>query len=486
MLRCVVSQAFRAAAVCLLASLLCVTSVADASAAKKRKSSSSYSDQKFAAMVIDGNTGRVLYAKNEDARRYPASITKVMTLYLLFEALEKKKVHLGTEFRVSAKAAAQAPSKLGLQAGDTIEVEDAIKALVTKSANDVAMVVAENLAGSEAAFAQRMTRKAKALGMKNTVYRNPSGLPNPQQVTTARDLIILSRAVQDRFPRYYRYFATESFAWGSRVYNNHNKLLGRVEGIDGIKTGYTNASGFNLTSSLRSDGRHLIAVVLGGRTGAQRDATMRQLLAMNLPKAYAGKRTAPRVAELNEDSDDALVTASIEDQDDVATTASLPKSASTIATVQQGTSSVLTQQKSRISQASLSNASLPNKPSAIASSPAVSSKLEGDTPKSTPQATKVASLAPVATNASVSSLSKSTGWVMQLGAMPTATAAQETLQKARGRVAALSKARPYTESIKKGNQTLHRARFAGLEKSEAENLCQQLKKASFACMVMAQ
>jgi D-alanyl-D-alanine carboxypeptidase len=179
-------------------------------------------------MALDAKTGRVLHAENEDALRHPASVTKVMTLYLLFEQLEKGRFTLETPLRVSAHAAAQAPSKLGLRPGSTIEVEDAIKALVTKSANDVAAAVAENIGGSESAFADMMTRKARQIGMSRTTYRNASGLPNPGQVTTARDLITLARSLQDRFPRYYRYFQTRSFAFRGRVIGNHNHLLGRV------------------------------------------------------------------------------------------------------------------------------------------------------------------------------------------------------------------------------------------------------------------
>jgi D-alanyl-D-alanine carboxypeptidase len=223
-------------------------------------------------MVVDGKTGRILFAENEDETRYPASITKVMTLYLLFEQLERGRYRIDSPLQVSAWAARQAPSKLGLRAGQTIEVEDAIKALVTKSANDVAVTVAENIAGSEEAFAEMMTRKARQLGMTRTIYRNASGLPDARQVTTARDLIILGRAIQDRFPRYYAYFGAYSFVYRGAVHRNHNKLLGRVEGVDGIKTGYTRMSGFNLlTSAKRNDGRHLIAVALGGRSRRRRD-----------------------------------------------------------------------------------------------------------------------------------------------------------------------------------------------------------------------
>lgn len=250
------------------------------------------------AIVVDANTGKVLYDDNADALRHPASVTKIMTLYLLFEQMEAGNLKLDSKLDVSSKAAAQQPSKLFVKPGSTIEVEDAIKALVTRSANDVAVVIAENIAGSESAFADAMTEKARALGMSRTVFRNASGLPNPNQVTTARDLSILGRAIQDRFPKQYKYFATRTFYYRGQAIGNHNRLLGRVEGVDGIKTGYTQASGYNLVTSVKRDGRYLVGVVLGGSSGGSRDARMTSLLTQNLPVAYAGGRTAPKITEV--------------------------------------------------------------------------------------------------------------------------------------------------------------------------------------------
>ena len=237
-----------------------------------RRAGPAPADPAFAAIVVDANAGRTLYAANENEPRHPASLTKVMTLYLLFEQLDKGAMTLQTEIPISEHAAAQEPSKLGLEPGDTISVEDAIKAIVTRSANDVAVAIAEAIGGDEAHFADMMTRKAHALGMSRTVYRNASGLPNDEQITTARDLTILARATEERFPRYFKYFSTHEFAYGGEIIGNHNHLLGRVDGVDGIKTGYTRASGFNLLTSVHRDGRSLVAVVLGGRTagGARR------------------------------------------------------------------------------------------------------------------------------------------------------------------------------------------------------------------------
>lgn len=239
----------------------------------------------YAEMVVDARTGRVLTSINPDSLRHPASLTKVMTLYMLFEALESGKVTLNTEFKASARAQRQAPSKLGLAAGDTISVEDAIKALVTKSANDVAVTVAENLGGTEDNFAQLMTRKAQSIGMKRTIYANASGLPNPRQLTTARDLITLGAAIQKRFPKYFAYFSLRGFEYEGNDIPTHNKLLGKVEGVDGIKTGYTQKSGFNLLTSVHTDERSLLAVVLGGRSGRARDERMADLIDTYLPAA---------------------------------------------------------------------------------------------------------------------------------------------------------------------------------------------------------
>jgi D-alanyl-D-alanine carboxypeptidase len=250
----------------------------------------------YAAIVVDANSDRVLHEASPDLPRHPASLTKIMTLYLLFEQIEAGKFKLDTPLQVSAHAAAQTPTKLGLKANQTIRVEDAIKGLVTKSANDAAAVVGESIGGTESDFARLMTEKARALGMANTTYINASGLPAAEQITTARDQAILGRAVQDRFPVFYRYFSTPSFRYGKVEMRNHNALLGNVKGLDGIKTGYTEASGYNLVTSVRRDDRHIVAVVLGGKSNAKRDARMRELIEEHIKQA-AARRTAPKVME---------------------------------------------------------------------------------------------------------------------------------------------------------------------------------------------
>ena len=241
---------------------------------------------KFAAIAVDARTGKILYAKNADAKRYPASLTKIMTLYLVFEDLRAKRITMNTRLRVSRYAAARPPSKLGFKPGKTIRVRDAIRALVTKSANDVATAIAENLGGSESGFARRMTRTAHAIGMTRTTFRNASGLPNSSQTTTARDMATLGLRLQRDFPRYYKFFAIKRFTYRGRRYGNHNRLLGRIKGVDGIKTGYTRASGFNLTSSARRGKKRIVAVVMGGRTGGARNRYMAALI----KRMFAKKR----------------------------------------------------------------------------------------------------------------------------------------------------------------------------------------------------
>lgn len=257
-------------------------------------------DSRYGAIVMDHDTGAVLYAVNADRRSYPASLTKVMTLYLLFDALNSGKLRLDSTMRVSAHAAAQAPSKLALAPGERISVEDAVLALVTKSANDVAVVVAEALADSEGDFAELMTRKARQLGMDDTTYRNASGLPNPGQISTPRDQALLARALIRTHGKYYHYFSTRQFKWRGQPISTHNRLMLRYQGADGIKTGYINASGFNLMASAKRQGRRLIGVVFGGNTAAWRDRNMAQIL----DKGFARAGKGPDIRSASIESDD--------------------------------------------------------------------------------------------------------------------------------------------------------------------------------------
>ena len=230
------------------------------------------------SIVLHADTGAILHSDNQHAPRYPASLTKMMTLYLLFEAIEQRKISIKHYLPVSKHASKQSPSKLYLKPGDEISVHDAILALVTKSANDAAVAVAEGLAGSESAFADRMTKKAQQLGMVNTVFRNANGWHNASQKTTAYDMAILLKAIIKKYPRYYKYFGTKTFYFRGQQHNNHNHLLGKYPGMDGGKTGFTCPSGFNLAASAVRSGHRLIAVVLGGATGRSRDNRMAKLL----------------------------------------------------------------------------------------------------------------------------------------------------------------------------------------------------------------
>ncbi len=433
----------------------------------------------YAAMVVDVKSGKTLHAVNEDALRHPASITKVMTLYMLFEQMERGKFALDSELTISAHAAAQAPSKLGLRPGQTITVEDAIKAIVTKSANDIACAIGENIAGSEERFAQMMTAKAHALGMSRTHYANASGLPDPEQLTTARDLTVLARAIQDRFPHYYRYFQTRSFAFRGRVIGNHNHLLGNVQGVDGIKTGYTRDSGFNLMTAAKSDGHQIVAIVLGGKSGASRDRIMVDLVRSNLPRAYAGARIAPPVTEVAERARPAVVADAVSrtrtqvasaDDEDVETTGTTGEPldlAPSRTTTPGGTWKPGPQGIPKAAQAYAGASSAqPPFPGATKSAARVAST-ERDEPPKAVTGTRVVP----------------TAWVIQLGAMDDEAKARSMLSEARAKVGgSLSKAAPYTVKVEHGGTTLFRARFSGFaEQDSAQEACTALKRSGFSC-----
>ncbi|WP_442579921.1 D-alanyl-D-alanine carboxypeptidase family protein [Mesorhizobium sp. ASY16-5R] len=243
---------------------------------------------KYAAIVVDGSTGSVLYEVDSSAPRYPASLTKMMTLYLLFEAMQQGRVTAATEIPVSEYAARRPPTKIGFRPGDTIDADSAIRALVTKSANDVAVAVGEYLGGTEEQFAEMMTAKARSIGMRNTTFRNASGLPDAEQRTTARDMALLGLTLRKRFPAQFAYFADQNFMYRGRLVRGHNDLIGRVSGVDGIKTGYVRASGFNIVTSVNRDGRKLVVVVMGGETARKRNDHVEELIERYLPRAARG------------------------------------------------------------------------------------------------------------------------------------------------------------------------------------------------------
>ncbi len=493
--------------------LVALASPAEAARRKSKPAGGGYNPP-YAAMVVDVKTGRTLHAENEDALRHPASVTKVMTLYMLFEQLEKGTLSLDSGLRVTAHAARQSPSKLYLKPGDTISVEDAIKALVTKSANDVAATVAENLAESEDEFAEMMTRKARALGMNRTVFRNASGLPDTQQVTTARDLTILARAIQDRFPAYYRYFQTRVFTYEGRAHANHNKLLGRVEGVDGIKTGFTQASGFNLMTNAKTDDRHIVAVVLGGRSGGSRDKIVASLVRSNLPRAYAGARIAPLMAEGTSARAIAAAEAARPAPQpervasaDVETTAGTTPAARRLldaATVRPVVASAAGASSTTTPSSSVrwgaSSAPLPLNAHAYAAiqapeapaRPVATAKIEDRLPAASVVAAKAdikpdpkpeaRTEAPEPKREALRAMAVSE-WVIQLGATDEETKAKLILDEAKARTGrVLAKASPFTEKVSRDGSILFRARFSGFQEAEdAQEACKALKRSGFAC-----
>jgi D-alanyl-D-alanine carboxypeptidase len=552
--------------------------------ARHHEARQSYSPA-FASIIVDANSGAILSANNPDALRHPASLTKIMTLYLLFERLDAGKIKLDSEMDVSEHASEQAPTKLGLRPGQSIKVEDAIKGLVTRSANDAAVVIAEAIAGDEDDFAKLMTRKARSLGMTRTVYRNASGLPDSDQVTTARDQSTLGRAIQDRFPRYYRYFSITAFNYHGRSIRNHNKLLGNVEGVDGIKTGYTRASGFNLVTSMRRGNRHLVGVVMGGRSGGSRDAIMRNLLAENLEKA-AGKRTIAAIterspaeanADVAEDQAQSRPTQMVQVQGAMQMAAAAPEEAAPMrATAPVAKPSVIANATAALPPAQLKpepapltsgviqtqaisaipGSSEPMKPvrvktvqvragqmklaSADPAHPATpvtnaipparstvpetsgslvakaeSNKTEMNRVEMPPQPANhgtgrgvlgvlPASSAPTAQamastdpspraqpqatqqNGAIKPAAVRSGWIIQVGALETEGEARQRLEAARDQARGmLGKADPFTEPVvAKGERKLFRARFAGLDRDQAEAVCRTLKRSDISCITI--
>lgn len=546
------SYGFRVAALGMITVIAAASFTTTAAEARKRTKGAKTSHRAkvvryvppYAAIVVDANSGKVLHDTNADAPRHPASVTKVMTLYLLFERLETRKISLDTQMPVSARAAAQAPSKLGLKAGQTLSVEDAIRALVTKSANDAAVVVAEALGETEGNFAQMMTAKARALGMMHTIYRNASGLPNPEQITTARDQALLGRAIQDRFPKQYRYFATTSFTYKGRAMRNHNKLLGTMAGIDGIKTGFVNASGFNLLASLKRDNRHLVAVVMGGRTGNARDARMRELLSSNVMLAST-KRTAPMIAEAPQAGSSGMsiraVTAAVAAPAapvslaapvplptpapaSVAAKAQEPAAASAIAvaalsapaadapettattnasqdiepirvkTVKVKASmlptsaigAAKTAEQKGAEQKAPEQKAAETKPTEAAQT--VAAKVAVDSKSLSPTSPAVVVVAKaVEASAPTPAVTRTPGheWMIQVGALESQKDAAERIANARAKASKfLGKAKSFTEPIIKADVRLWRARFAGMSKDDAEGACKTLKSAKIVCITL--
>lgn len=507
------SSLLRRAVCASVAVLLAVAPINSADAAKRKKSTT---NNKYAAYVIDVKSGKVLFSRNGKSLRYPASLTKMMTLYMVFEQLNAGKMTLDTRMKVSKYASGRPPSKLGLRSGSSIKVRDAIYALVTKSANDVATVIAEHIGGSESNFGTLMTRKARSIGMSRTTFRNASGLPNSKQKTTAADMALLGRALQDRFPRYYKFFNTKSFRYGKRRYGNHNKLLGRVRGVDGIKTGYTRASGFNLVTNVKSRDRHIVAVVMGGKTGRSRDAHMKSLIAKYLPKAKTGRRqtalVVPRAGSKSGSANRSYI--------QLASKIRLPKAkVAPNAPIALAKVDLTPAPAAPVALVAERPAATPIQLAALPKAAVRDNRATASINQRAPQPKQltVASLAvppmprpandpigDLSTHASAyapASVTKSpknpgiasfeakpapAGWQIQLGATPTLSGANKLLTKARSKnKRLLASVLNHTETVAKNDEILYRARFAGFSsKKSARRACKILKKQKFACLAL--
>lgn len=434
---------------------------------------------KSSAIVIDAKTGKVLYSSDANGRRYPASLTKMMTLYLTFEALAKGRISKSTPVVFSANAAAEPPTKLGVRPGGSVPVETAILSMVTKSANDSATALGEMLGGNEANFARMMTAKARALGMNGTVFRNANGLPNPGQFTTAHDMAMLGIALREHFPQYYGYFSQRSFLYGRQRINGHNRLLGRIKGVDGIKTGYTRASGYNLVSSVNDGDRKLVAVVMGGASGRARDNQMAGLINTYMPRAstrgggaliakaggsspisalakvFLPKHDAPTPDEKPAVEDDATVAA-----DDTA-----PVAEDDTAPVAEETTPVVQIKKVK----TVAVAAMAPAPQAVAA-------------YAEPEPAPAPAVDPVNT-ASVPS-----GWAVQVASSPKQSEAQAFLDRTSKQAPnVMADASGFTVAFEKDGVTYYRARFGGFSsKNAAWDACNALKKKKITCYAVQQ
>lgn len=400
-----------------------------------------------AYFIMDAKTGKVLTSSNADDLNHPASLTKMMTLYLAFEAIHRGKLSWNTRIPVSSAAAAKPPTKLGLKPGSTVTVREAVDGMIIKSANDAAAAMGEALGGSESGFARLMTQKARELGMRRTVFVNASGLPNMQQVTTARDMSTLAVALINNYPQEYRLFSQASFNYRGQYVRGHNNLMYRYEGMDGIKTGYTNASGFNIVSAVRDGNRRVIGVVMGGATARSRDALMASLLDRNVPKA-SSISTSRLVASIGNVRTKQVEVASV--SDDVA----VDIDAQTTATTRKRLEVV---PAAPLAYAATSNVTVPM-----------------DRPVAMDEIMNAGK--PAATG----------GWQVQIAATPSAQAAKDLLSEAKSKAGnALANASPYTEAVGKGSNTVYRARFTGFSsRDDANSACTALKRKDFDCMML--
>ncbi len=394
----------------------------------------------YAHFIMDANTGKVLAARNADVLNHPASLTKMMTLYMTFEALHAGRLRWDQKIKMSRNGAAVIPSKLYVREGQTFTVREAVYGMIVKSANDMAEGMGDHLGGSEARFAQMMTRKARQLGMTKTVFRNASGLPSKSQVTTARDMARLGLALQRDFPKEYGLFAMESFSFRGKRIRGHNNLMYRYQGMDGIKTGYTNASGFNLVSAVNHNGRRVVGVVLGGKTARSRDTQMAALLEKAVPQASRSRNTEQLVASAN-----------------VSRTFDAPPAAVPLPMFAER----------REDPVAMQIATANNEMADMIQVSAI--------PKPAPANPSIAQ-----------STNQRSRWEVQIAATDSEAAARSLLANARSDIAgSYSGIAPYTEAVQSGSATLYRARFTGFEdQSSAVSACKELKAQSYACVVM--
>jgi D-alanyl-D-alanine carboxypeptidase len=499
------------------------------------------SGRTISAIVVDAKTGKTLYASNADQVRYPASVSKVMTLYILFQEMAAGHIKLTDRMPVSAWAASASPTKLGLAPGATITVDNAIRAIVTLSANDMARVVAEYVGGSESNFAKRMTATAQSLGMTHTTYVNASGLPDGRQVTTVRDQSILGMAIYEHFPQYYAYFQTASFTYGRRTYGNHDNLLGH-NGIDGIKTGYTGAAGFNLLTAARINDKHIIVVGFGFPSAGSRDARVRDLVDSYLPNARAGTylqtamiplpghKGSPlpaddvEVAQIqpvmpmplpgfhapgsDDDADEApanpVIGVGDVDTVDPVNVASLAPQGRPVdlgiahTPAAAGAAAELAAPMpypppSEIVGAYTDSYSLGAPPAPLgqtrASAPLIPPVEVGGKGVDTTTSGDIAPAAQAVADASGATQpmpsALPTGWVVQIGAAPSETGANGLISGASGKVSALAQYQGFVQRFEKDGQTYFRARFGGFTGQDAANdICKQLKQANMSCLAM--
>jgi D-alanyl-D-alanine carboxypeptidase len=403
----------------------------------------------YADIVIDAETGQIVHDTAPDELRHPASLTKMMTLYIAFQALEAGKLSLNQYLSVSENAAAQSPSKLGVRAGQRIRAEDAILGVVTESANDAAVVLAEALGGSVESFASLMTRQAQALGMSKTRYRNPSGLPDPEQVTTAHDMAILGASLVNHFPRFYPYFSRASFNYGGVYHHNHNRLMERYDGMDGIKTGYIRASGFNLVASVKRNGRRLVAVVFGGKSAVSRDRKMAQLL----DESFTAARQNPmQQASLDEGAADG----------DGVRAIAMPMKVAAVFTPS-GQAPVAVRTASYLTPPKTMSYSLKAKPGSLKAKPVI--------------------LHPPA---STSKVRLGGGdWGVQIGAYSNAEVGRHALETLTSSMSGeLGNPDPQVQKIAAGGIVMYRARLMSLNKKTAQNLCSYLNQRGKSCLTV--